>query len=74
MSYIDRSAFSPMSEVKALTDGEMDMVNGGSTTSETAAHIAAITAIAGVATMEIPPLSLGLSAVSLVASAVSLWS
>lgn len=74
MSYIDRSAFYPASEVQALTSDEVDAVNGGSATSETAAHIAAITAIAGVATMEIPPLSIGLSAVSLVASAVSLWS
>ena len=74
MSYMDTGSMHALHQgVQELSFDEIDAVNGGSTTSTVAGHVAAVTAIGAALAIEVPPLSAGLGAVSLVASAVALW-
>lgn len=67
------SEFNSPWAIAPITEFEINAVSGGSDTSETAAHVAAVAGIVTVATAECPPVAVVSGVVSIVAGAVAIW-
>lgn len=74
MSYMNQAAFASAGGIQELTFAEIGLVDGGSTTSEVAAHVSAVAAIVAAVAVEVPPVSVAAGAVAVVAGLVSIWS